>query len=394
MVSPTVDQLVRDSFDTGNKGVMWFMIVHSAPQFLLLGVLVGLLSDVFKRRLPLIALGLVGTGVTTMLLPWIRSYPLLLSVRFLDGLFGIAAIGLLMARVVDLCPPGGRARGMGVLMASIPAGYLSGMVLSGLLGDTGLHLLFGVCGGALVLGGILLTRRFSMEAPVEASAAPVLDFRATVRELPRMWVPLLFGFVDKVTFAAIAMLTSLVIVDRFGLKEVRWASIALAAYWLGFIAFSRLSAKLTSSIGLVRTVLAGSTAYGIVLIALPNGNYTFFVTLMALAGLLTALQVVPTMALVGELSSPQRRAANMGAFNLAGSMGIMLGFALAGTLTSAASYVVAFAVVGALEIVCASVAAVFFRVLKTQRDSPVESRVDQDRLYSQMGGIAPTEVSQ
>ncbi len=394
VITPTADRLVRDAFETDNRGVMWFMISHSAPQFLLLGVVVGILSDKLRRRLPLIGLGLVGTGVATVALPWIGSFPALLAVRFLDGLFGIAALGLLMARVVDLCPEGARARGMGILMAAIPAGYLAGMGLSALLGDASLPVLFAICGSLLVVGGMFLALRPRVgESLPAAGSKRTPNLRAFARDLPRLWLPLLFGFVDKTTFGAIAMLTSPLVVDQFGRKQVKWASLALVAYWVGFVVFSRASARVSKSSGLVRTVLGGSAAYGLVLIALPNFGYAFFVAAMAAAGVLTALQMVPTMALVGELSLPDRRAANMGAFNLAGSMGMVFGLALAGLLSTAGSYSVAFATVGALEIVCAAGAAAVLFVSKSNRTGGVRPPANEHRSpYSNVGTTAPPEV--
>lgn len=364
VVSPSLDRLVREPFPGEERGAMWFMIAHSASQLLLLGMLAGMLSDRIGKRIPLIAVGLVGTGIATALLPLIPDFPALLALRFFDGLFGTVAISLLMARVVDLSTDENRARCMAMLMAAIPFGYLAGMVLMALIGDMSLAVSFAVSGGLVVACGLWFLRDWSEPSMPHRARGSAAD---AVRDVPKLWMPILFGFVDKMTFAAIAMLTSLAVADIWGRSDVRSSGLAMAGFWIAFIAFVRPAARLAERLGTMTTIAAGSVLYGAALAGLAFGSFAQFAALMALCGALTGLRFVPIMTLVGDLSAPGRRATNMGAFNLAGSVGIIAGFAVAGILSSVAGYARTFAVFGAMELVCAAVAGVYLLLVPAAR---------------------------
>src|SRR5690606_28464301 len=77
-----------------------------------------------------------------------------------------------------------------------------------------------------------------------------------------------------------------------------------------------------------------------------------FMILMALCGGLSAFQYVPNMAYLGEIAGPAQRATAMGAFNVAGTIGMIAGFISAGVLSDR-SYSLAYSAGGILELLCA-----------------------------------------
>lgn len=367
IVSPVLDDLVRQPFSLGNSEASWFLKMHSLPQLLLFGLLFGILSDKWARRVPLIVAGLIGTGLTTMAVPWIGSYSVLLWVRFADGLLGLMALGLLMTRAVDLAPEGQRARVLGLMAAAIPIGYLAGNGLAGVLGGERLGLLFFLGGVCVLVAGALLIVDTRRPESLRADAAPIRSL-AALRGTLRLWPAYVFGFVDKFTFAGFALLTAPLLADRFGVTDTAaWASAALAGFWIAFMAMSPLAGCWSQRFGPLPLLTAGSAAYGMALFALGTVDSAWaFATLMSVCGVLTALQFTPNLALVGYRAAESERATAMQAFHISGSYGMVAGFAVLGIL-STHGYGGAFAVAGGIEILCAILGGVLIAVERARK---------------------------
>ncbi len=95
----------------------------------------GFFSDRRKCILPLLALGLLLSGWFNLLMPAVKSFGVLVGVRFFHvlGDSGVAlARGLLVASLFPRERMGG---GLGLVNFLLPAGMLCGMALSGALGD-------------------------------------------------------------------------------------------------------------------------------------------------------------------------------------------------------------------------------------------------------------------
>jgi len=83
--------------------------------------------------------------------------------------------------------------------------------------------------------------------------------------------------------------------------------------------------------------------------------------MMVVSGVLSAIMFAPNLAICADLAPPARRAAAYAGFNMAGSLGFMvgplLGGLVAGPLATALNwetpYTLLFPVIGATEVVCA-----------------------------------------
>lgn len=359
IVPPLLDRVVREPFGLSNRAMTPFLTIH-AMAFLLVGLAAGVWSDRLGRRTPFIALGMAGSGAVTVLLPWIGSWPVLLGARALDGLFGAVALAGLMARVVDASDSRTRGVAFGALTMAIPLAYLVGPTLAGLVGSTSPELVFGIAGGLCLAGGVFQSTRLSRPESIRPMAPGLREILRTLRTLPRLWLPFAFGFIDKFTFAAIALLTPLMITDVLAANEVFWGGAAINLFWVGFLLLSLPVGFASRRWGYERVLLGGSLAYGLALAAIGFSNLPGLLVLMALAGGFCALQFVPTTALVGELSGEGQRASAMGAFNAIGAIGMLLGFTVSGILSDgggAAAYASAYLVAGGMEVVGVLIAA-------------------------------------
>src|SRR5690606_1954674 len=145
VLTTTLNDLVRERFGLSIESTSVFFQVGTLAS-ILMGLLVGLLSDRLGRRVPLIVAALALGGVTTAALPFMPAYISLPVMRFVGSALGTVAITLLMTRGVDLSTVETRSRSMGVIMMGVPLGYLLGPLLAVWLGDYHLVWLFGVLG--------------------------------------------------------------------------------------------------------------------------------------------------------------------------------------------------------------------------------------------------------
>lgn len=366
IVSSTLDPLVRHRFAAIDSAASTFMSIHSIPQLLLIGILSGFFSDRLRRRYPLILPSLLITGVCTALLPIVDHFPTLLAIRFVDGMTGIIAIGLIMARILDLSSKSNsRGFALGFFLFCVPLGYLTAMVLTYFLSTLGLNALFLTVGTIIFFSAFLIVPYLYKSEEISETDLTMKDFFRSFKRVPQLWPALLFGFADKFTFAAIAMLTSLIAADVYGISDPKSVSLALALYFFGCLLFSAVSGFLTQKIGAKKVIIVGSTVYALSLISLPHMNFQWFLVMMFVAGCLTAFQFVPTLDLLGSLSRSSDRGVNTQLFNFAGSLGFIVGFPILHIMTSIdSSYRLAYGVTGGVEILAVLIAGFTFTIYK------------------------------
>ena len=354
IITPVLDPLIRQRFGLGNQATGLFMAIHGAAA-LAFGLVAGIISDKLGRRTPLIVLGLLGSGLTTPLIPQIPSFRVLLVVRFLDGMFGALSLGLILTRALDLAGPANRNRTMGVMSIAIAAGFLTAPILTGLIGPRSLKLLFGLVGAALMAGGFWMMSDLQRPEHIRPiSGGP----RAIARALygrPRLALPVAFAFADKFTFGTLAHLTSLAVKDLYGRGAVA-SSVAVFVFWVVFSSTSVPGSRLADRFGSVPTLIVGGALYGAALAGLGWVGFGGFLAMMALAGGFCAIQYVPSVSLVGEIADPSERGISMGVWNMAGSLGVVAGMIVSARL-SASGYALAYGVAGGLMILAAAGAA-------------------------------------
>jgi MFS family permease len=169
-------------------------------------------------------------------------------------------------------------------------------------------------------------------------------------------VPYAFGFIDRLTAGFFALVGVYYFRDAFGL-DAFGAGIVLALFFVPFALLQYPMGALSDRIGRFLPVVAGSVAYGFVIIAVGLApTLPVAAGLMVLVGVFGALVSPATMALVTDLADPDERGAAMGGFNVFGSLGFLCGFLVGGSVVELAGYLASFVVVGGMEIGIATVA--------------------------------------
>ena len=134
-------------------GIGLILTVYALAQFIFTPLL-GRLSDRYGRK-PVIFTSLLIEGASLALSAVAWSFPILLLARFIGGL-GASNIGSAQAVVSDVTAPQERARGMGLIGASIGLGFVIGPALGGLLAPLGPALPFWAATAVALLNALLV----------------------------------------------------------------------------------------------------------------------------------------------------------------------------------------------------------------------------------------------
>ncbi len=189
----------------GPVGVTMILTAYALAQFLFTPLL-GSLSDRYGRR-PVILLSLLIEALAFAWTALAGSLPLLLAARFIGGL-GASNMGSAQAVVADVTPPEGRARGMGLIGASIGLGFVVGPALGGLLAPLGATLPFWVAMG-VALANALLVLAFLPETHQRPSPEAQAREPQTAVAAARRWRVLFAGWQRTLRQPAVARLVAI-----------------------------------------------------------------------------------------------------------------------------------------------------------------------------------------
>ncbi|WP_459503648.1 MFS transporter [Bacillus sp. C1] len=132
-----------------------FLFGSYAITLLLTTPILGIVSDKFGRRLPMI-LGLFGLAAATILFGLANSFWLLVFARMLQGISAAATWTAGLALLADVFPLQERGKAMGLALAGQAVGMLLGPTIGGVLYQWGgYHLPFTVAAAIALIDGIL-----------------------------------------------------------------------------------------------------------------------------------------------------------------------------------------------------------------------------------------------
>ncbi|WP_430505812.1 MFS transporter [Haloparvum sp. PAK95] len=373
LIYPGVPDLITAlGASTDIRAGMWFLVAEFAAFVTFAGVW-GAASDALGKRVPLVVAGAVGGAAAYLLLATLPALGVgfvgALVVRVLGGATTIGAFSLGMTMLMDL--DGGHGRNMGAAGIAIGLGAALGSVVGGALADV--DPFYPVYAGAAMLLGAGLLAATTTDRVVEDEETPgFAEIGRRVRAMPGLLVPFAFGFIDRLTAGFFSLVGVFYFRDVFGL-DAFGAGLTLALFFLPFALLQYPMGILSDRIGRFYPVVAGSLAYGVVILGVGlSPTYPLAAVFMLLVGVCGALMAPATMALVTDLVAPVERGAAMGLFNVFGSLGFLTGFLVGGLASEAFDYEVAFLLVGGLEIGIAVALLPAVRVIAPRMGSPSE----------------------
>jgi DHA1 family multidrug resistance protein-like MFS transporter len=160
MVIPVIPFLVQD-FGANGQQLGLLMSVYALMQ-LIFSPMWGELSDRYGRR-PIILLGLIGNGLSMLLMGLASQLWMLFAARILSGFLASATLPTAYAYVSDSTSEEDRGGGMGIMGAAMGVGMVIGPGFSGMLAQSSLSTPF-FAGAILSIGAISVVYFFLPES--------------------------------------------------------------------------------------------------------------------------------------------------------------------------------------------------------------------------------------
>lgn len=305
------------------------------------------------------------------------SLETLFALRILDGALHLPAITLLMVAANRLAGPR-RGGSLGLLGSSLMIGVAIGSPLGGRLVDRSPSLVYTVGAALFVLAaitslGIALPRAEQARTPSRSYAWNT--------GMKLAWVPLAYAFMDRFVIGVFVTTFTLFLAEVHGATGAQ-RGLLMALFLVPFALLCWPAGKLADRIGWYRPLVISNVLFGIVFAMYGRVPMSVLPALMILSGVLSALMFAPNLMLTSEVA---HRAGDgiFGAFQIAGSVGFLLGPALGGVLVALlrdelgrTDYNKIFTLVGVLECTLALASAVALGRLLKNRELQVRTEVD------------------
>ncbi|MFQ5501210.1 MAG: MFS transporter [Phycisphaerae bacterium] len=324
--------------------------------------LIALLADRNRLRRRVVVLALAADAVLLASMAVMPSLTAILIVRFFEGVAHILALSTLMAMGSAWADKTHRGRAMGIIGAAMMFGTACGTRLGGLIWAhlTTPHWTFLVAGaiaGVAAFGTLLIVREAPSEHRPERRDRNPFDL---LRINPSLIAAYAYAFIDRLCVGVVISTFTLFLAESHGL-DPKARSLLLVMFLLPFALLVLPAGWMADRIGRIVPMALGSIGFGVVF-----GCYGFLpmddlYLAMLLSGIFSAIMFAPNLTLCADLAPPAQRGAAFTGFNIAGSLGFVLGPLMAGGLftilthqgTPASAYRVTFIATGALEILCA-----------------------------------------
>ncbi len=346
LVSPMLPRYMEDRF--GETSAIYIGIFTSAEMlaYIIFAPVWGVLSDRTGKRVPYVVLGLGLSAVLFAIMPSIDNYWALVAVRFLQGIFTVAAWSLAMTMALDWAGEENRGRTMGVLGTGMMMGMAIGAALGGNIADRWVlegpfYVASVVFGIAFVLAWAFLSEPTHRRKKVKATIP--------LSEEKDLWIPSAYGFIERFTAGFFITLF-----PKF-LQEIFDLSIGISGMYLGlfFLPFGILQyafGRLTDKWGPLPFIVAGSLVYGAIMIVITYLQPTGIALAMFCLGAMAAGMLPASLVLVGTFSRPETHGRAMGLFNAMGSVGFAIGLMISAVFAVNWGYSVAF-ILGGLSVI-------------------------------------------
>ncbi|MGY5885685.1 MFS transporter [Modestobacter lacusdianchii] len=367
VVAPAIPLFVRD-YGVGTTAVGFAVSAFAFFRFVSAFGGGSLVERIGERAV--LAAGLAIVAVTTGLAGLAGNFPLFVTLRAAGGIgsamFTVAALSLLLRTA----PAHQRGRAAATYQGGFILGGIAGPAAGGFLAEISPRVPFFVYAGFLLVAGAvaLVLLRPAALPPTPAATAPGVDqgggpepstaavpppgteaggLRQALRSRAYLAALVANLGVGWVLFGVRNSLVPLYVTEELG-KTVAWAGAGLlagsVAQALGLLRAGRLSDTWGRRPSLV--LGTGLATASIAVLVLPPSTAAFLIA-MATFGLGASLLASVPAALVGDVS-PRRGGRMVAVFQMVADLGAVVGPLVAGWLTDAFSFQVAFAVSAAV----------------------------------------------
>jgi len=323
---------------------------------------IGLLADRHRSRKRIATIALAVDAVLLSSMGLMPNLALILTVRFFEGAAHILALSTLMAIAAGWALDNRRGRTMGIVGAAMMFGTACGTRVGGLVWQHLPGWTFHVAGmlAATAAFGTLL---FVAESPEGRKTARRMGHAiGLLRDHPKLLIAYAYAFIDRLCVGVVITTFALFLADAHGLDPAARSRL-LVMFLLPFAVLVYPAGRLVDRIGRIWPMALGSVAFGLTFAAYGFLSLRGLQIAMVLSGIFSAAMFAPNLTLCSDLTPAAKRGAGFTGFNVAGSLGFVLGPLLAGGLftllashtTTTVAYRTTFLAAGAMEILCALV---------------------------------------
>lgn len=293
----------------------------------------GGFSDRHGRK-PFMVAGLACYGIVALFYIFAQTLPQVFLIRLLHGLGAGMIWPAMMAYVIDLSPADKRGEAISLLSAVEAAGLALGPFLGGLLfGLGGMTLPFFSC-ALLAFASMGMIWFMIKEKPPEKSSKEESwweRYGFSSMRLPDIRLLCLIGFSDAFVWGSlITILPVMATSQGIPPEKIGWL---FSAFFLIYIVVQSPVGKWSDRQGRKKPILLGLSIYMLAVFILSQGGTLFHLILvLTIAGAGLGIYSPSIRAAIADLSSDEKRGANMGFFFTTRMIGFFLGPNASGVL--------------------------------------------------------------
>jgi len=365
LIVPSVKELIMDRFDASATEASLFVTVEMVA-YIVFGMVWGAFSDRRGERRIFITMGFLGSSVLYYTMSLAPNLPTLLFVRFCQGAMTIMAWSLIMTLVLDMTERREYGASMGIIGTGLALGLGLGAPIGGVLGDTDVLLplyvasaLFAVCTVVAVV--------FVKDVPISHKPESILRAISVASSDRRAIPPYLFSFAERFSAGFLVLLFPLYMAEQFGSSPAERGTY-LAVFLLPFAIMQYPFGKMSDVRGRRVMLVGGGLAYAALFAVIGFLDKLPVAIVMAACGLLAAMLLPASLAMLGDISPKGERATYMGGFNAVGSLGFAVGPLLAASLSESVDYAAAFVAGGLLVLLAVAVSIIMLRKVDLPED--------------------------
>lgn len=330
-----------------------------AHAFMTVNMLAGMFTVPFAMRLARrqrevgrwIALALAVDALAFVGMGLAPSLPVLYAFRVLDGAVHLPAVTLLML-ASNRASGAQRGGSLGALATALMIGVAIGSPFGGWLVDRTPGLVYTVGAALLVVAAGISLAIPAVPLPEGQGRAHRYAFD---RERLRAWIPLGYAFMDRFSIGVFVSTFTLFLTQVHGLSASQRGGL-IALFMLPFALLCYPAGRLADRIGWFVPMMVGNVLFGVVFASYGVVPREWLPAAMLASGVLSALMFTPNLLLISDLARRGHGEGLFGAFQVAGSLGFLVGPMVGGLLlvltrgeNPTAGYQTIFALVGALE---------------------------------------------
>ncbi|MBL0063112.1 MAG: MFS transporter [bacterium] len=328
-VVPILKPFVMDGFGVSEFWTHAFLSANMLAAFLF-APLAGSLADKFGKPRTFVATAAVLDGVCFLLMPHMPDFASLMALRFIEGIFHIGALSILLA--IAGAPTENRSKAMGIVGAAITFGVALGSPIGGWLGSMSPVYSLSLGGVLMVLVGLASV---AVVVPSQglAQRQPVSAILKLLTKEPRLRLPYLFAFLDRFTVGFFVASFPILMTQKFNFTPGQIGG-HIAAFMLTMGLLCPFVIKLSKRYSQPQLLLWGSLIYGLFFATVGWVSPPWLIVWMFALGASSAVMFIPTLQLSASGAPQGHLATSMGGFTSAGALGFLLGPIVSGGLLS------------------------------------------------------------